>query len=203
MEFQSQDVVHVPKSSQSSGRVRFIAKWRGSCNKSTITEAGGFQMGGQQSPWNKWCPNRVLRIGRLSHDQQDGQKVHANSKRCGRVAWYHWTILCLSGEAGTTQLKWTWVVPLGVGPGYSLNVSDASCWWLVAGHRHLGSSESLQGLGEQTYSTWPGSVLSLYVNFLRRNQMTVFLLLLLLFLPISKDSEVEQFYTKEFHEVDS
>ena len=142
-------------------------------------------------------------IGRLSYDQQDGQKVHANSKRCGRVAWYHWTILCLSGEAGTTQLKWTWVVPLGVGPGHSLNVSDASCWWLVAGHRHLGSSESLQGLGEQTYSTWPGSVLSLYVNFLRRNQMTVFLLLLLLFLPISKDSEVEQFYTKEFHEVDS
>ena len=44
----------------------------------------------------------------------------------------------------------------------------------MAGHRHLGSSESLQELGEQTYSTWPGSVLSLYVNFLRINQMTVF-----------------------------
>lgn len=70
----------------------------------------------------------------------------------------------------------------------------------MAGHSHLGSSESLQGLGEQTYSTWPGSVFSLYINFLRRNQMTWFFFF---FGQISKDSEVEQFHTKEFHEVDS
>ena len=72
----------------------------------------------------------------------------------------------------------------------------------MAGHRHLGSSESLQELGEQTYSTWPGSVLSLYVNFLRINQMTVFFVFFFCG-QISKDSEVEQFHTKEFHEVDS
>ena len=110
-------------------------------------------------------------IGRLLHDQQDGEKVHANSQRCGRVAWCHWTTLLVRrGRDSTTE----------VNMGCTSSCGSWSLSWclrrvlLVPGHRHLGSSESLQALGEQTCSTWPGSVLSLHVNFLRRNQMTDF-----------------------------
>ena len=77
----------------------------------------------------------------------------------------------------------------------------AGGWWLGTTTWAV-QSHCKSLLGEQTYSTWPGSVLSLYVNFLRRNQMTGFFFFFFCG-QISKDSEVEQFHTKEFHEVDS
>lgn len=99
------------------------------------------------------------------------------------------------------QHNWTWVVPLAVGPGHSLNVSDTSCWWLGTATRAVQSHckhwvNRLTPLGQGLFYPFT-------LTFWEEIRWLILCVCVCVCVARYQKTEVEQFHTKEFHEVDS